>query len=200
MVSSRRGGSMTLLHCYMFVHFNDFPFTIHSICMIMIDHHVHWHCSWFAFGVNSWVFMYMYMYKLKLNTWFGTQKGRLTCASAEWVRTTCSTSGRSVEPCHSIERDLGGLPELFTSSHFLKTSDFIKKINTILISEVVLNKSSFKMFKGVLHLWALFLKTLCIFSKYKATSDKVSYGSGQKCSKELENYSFTSVQTIVVKL
>ena len=54
--------------------------------------------------------------------------------------------------------------------------------------------------KGVLHLWALFLKTLYIFSKNKATSDKVSYGSGQKCSKELENYSFTSVETIVVKL
>ena len=54
--------------------------------------------------------------------------------------------------------------------------------------------------KGVLHLWVLFLKTLCIFSKNKATSDKVSYGSGQKCSKELENYSFTSVETIVVKL
>ena len=54
--------------------------------------------------------------------------------------------------------------------------------------------------KGVLHLWALFLKTLCIFSKNKATSDKVSYGSGQKCSKELENYNFTSVETIVVKL
>ena len=54
--------------------------------------------------------------------------------------------------------------------------------------------------KGVLHLWALFLKTLCIFSKNKATSDKVSYGSGQKCYKELENYSFTSVETIVVKL
>ena len=55
-------------------------------------------------------------------------------------------------------------------------------------------------FKGVLHLWALFLKTLCIFSKNKATSDKVPYGSGQKCSKELENNSFTSVETIVVKL
>ena len=54
--------------------------------------------------------------------------------------------------------------------------------------------------KGVLHLWALFLKTLCIFSKNKATSDKVSYESGQICSKELENYSFTSVETIVVKL
>ena len=61
------------------------------------------------------------------------------------------------------------------------------------------NKTS-TMFKGVLHLWALFLKTLCIFSKNKATSDKVSYGSGQKCSKELENYSFTPVETIVVKL
>ena len=54
--------------------------------------------------------------------------------------------------------------------------------------------------KGVLHLWTLFLKTLCIFSKNKATSDKVSHGSGQKCSKELKNHSFTSVETIVVKL
>ena len=54
--------------------------------------------------------------------------------------------------------------------------------------------------KGVLHPWALFLKTLCIFSKNKATLDKVSYGSGQKCSKELKNHSFTSVETIVVKL
>ena len=55
-------------------------------------------------------------------------------------------------------------------------------------------------FKGVLHLWALFLKTLCIFSKNKATLDKVSYGSGQNYSKELRNHSFTSVETIVVKL
>ena len=54
--------------------------------------------------------------------------------------------------------------------------------------------------KGVLYPWALFLKTLCIFSKNKATLDKVSYGSGQKCSKELKNHSFTSVETIVVKL
>ena len=55
-------------------------------------------------------------------------------------------------------------------------------------------------FKGALHPRALFLKTLCIFSKNKATSDKVSYGSGQKCSKKLKNHSFTSVETIVVKL
>ena len=55
-------------------------------------------------------------------------------------------------------------------------------------------------FKGVLHPWALFLKTLCIFSKNKAISDKVSYGSGQKCSKELKNHSFTSLETIVAKL
>ena len=55
-------------------------------------------------------------------------------------------------------------------------------------------------FKGVLHPWALFLKTLCIFSKNKVTSDKLSYGSGQKYSKELKNHSFTSVETIVVKL
>ena len=55
-------------------------------------------------------------------------------------------------------------------------------------------------FKGVLHLWALFLKTLCIFSKNKPNLDKVSYGSGQKCSTELKNHSFTSVEAIVVKL
>ena len=55
-------------------------------------------------------------------------------------------------------------------------------------------------FKGVQHHWTLFLKTLCIFSKNKATLDKVSYGSGQKYFKELKNYSFTSVKTIVVKL
>ena len=57
-----------------------------------------------------------------------------------------------------------------------------------------------RIVKGVLHPWALFLRTLCIFSKNKATSDKVSYGYGQKCSKELKNHSFTSVETTVVKL
>ena len=55
-------------------------------------------------------------------------------------------------------------------------------------------------FKGELHPWALFLKTLCIFSKNKATADKLSHGPGQKCSKELKNHSFTLVETIVVKL
>ena len=60
--------------------------------------------------------------------------------------------------------------------------------------------SNIDTLKGVLHLWALFFKTLCIFSKNKATSDKVSYGPGQKYSKELNNHSFTSVETIVVKL
>ena len=50
------------------------------------------------------------------------------------------------------------------------------------------------------HPSALFLKTLCIFSKHKAALDKVSYESGQKCSKELQNHSFTSVETIVLKL
>ena len=54
--------------------------------------------------------------------------------------------------------------------------------------------------KGAQYPWALFLETLCIFSKNKATLDKVSYGSGQKCSKELKNHSFTSVETTVVKL
>ena len=56
------------------------------------------------------------------------------------------------------------------------------------------------VFKGVLHLWALFLKTFCIFSKNKATLDKETYASGQICSKELKNHSFTSVEAIVVKL
>ena len=60
--------------------------------------------------------------------------------------------------------------------------------------------AGWKILKGVLHPWALFLKTLRIFSKNKATSDKEFYGSGQKCSKELKNHSFTLVETIVVKL
>ena len=34
-----------------------------------------------------------------------------------------------------------------------------------------------KTLKEVLHLWTLFLKILCIFSKNKATLDKVSNGS-----------------------
>ena len=67
-------------------------------------------------------------------------------------------------------------------------------------TEAIVSMAFDSSFKGVLHLWALFLKVLCIFSKNKATSDKVSYGSGQKCSKELKNHSFTSVETIVVKL
>ena len=62
------------------------------------------------------------------------------------------------------------------------------------------NTGEFEWLKGVLHLWALFSKTLCIFSKNKATLDKETYGSGQKCSKELKNYSFTSVEATVVKL
>ena len=46
--------------------------------------------------------------------------------------------------------------------------------------------------KGVLYLWALFLRTLCIFSKNKATLDKVSYESDQKGSKEVKNqFSFS---------
>ena len=60
--------------------------------------------------------------------------------------------------------------------------------------------TSISLIKGVLYLWALFLKTLCIFSKNKPHLDKVSYGSGQRCSTELKNYSFTSVEAIVVKL
>ena len=63
----------------------------------------------------------------------------------------------------------------------------------------VIKKSGITV-KGVLHPWALYLKTLCIFLKNKATLDKVSYGFGQKCSKEIKNHKFASVETIVVKL
>ena len=56
------------------------------------------------------------------------------------------------------------------------------------------------IFKGLQHTWVLFLKTLYIFSKNKATLDNLSYGFGQKCSKELKKHSFTSAETIVVKL
>ena len=55
-------------------------------------------------------------------------------------------------------------------------------------------------FIGLQHPLALSCKTLYIFSKNKVTLDKVSYGSGQKYSKELKNHSFTSVETIVVAL
>ena len=75
-----------------------------------------------------------------------------------------------------------------------RISRFAEKLFCVLISLFVI------VFKGVLHPWALFLKTLWIFSKNKATLDKVSYGSGQKCSTELKNHSFTSAETIVVKL
>ena len=44
--------------------------------------------------------------------------------------------------------------------------------------------------KGVLHPWALFLKTLCIFSKNKATSEKVSHGSGQKMFQRTQKSQF----------
>ena len=76
---------------------------------------------------------------------------------------------------------------------------------TTLVLRFVWRKShifhpKFYELKGVLHPLALFLKTLCIFSKNKATLDKVSHRSGQKCSKELKNHSFTLVKTIVVKL
>ena len=41
---------------------------------------------------------------------------------------------------------------------------------------------------------------LCILSKNNATLDKLSNGSDQKCSKELKNHSFISVESMVVKL
>ena len=82
-------------------------------------------------------------------------------------------------------------------------SGFTCSINLLDVYGMPDNRCSsiyYSRIKGVLHPWALFLKTLCIFSKNKATSDKVSHGSGQKCSKELKNHSFTLVETIVVKV
>ena len=60
--------------------------------------------------------------------------------------------------------------------------------------------NNWKNIKGVLHPSTLFLKTLYIFSKNKATLDKVSYESGFKYSKELKKSSLISVETMVVKL
>ena len=72
---------------------------------------------------------------------------------------------------------------MFTTPRRCKNGLALEELSVIYVKLEDLNLP----LKGVLHLWALFLKTLCIFSKNKATSDKVSYGSGQKCSKELEN-------------
>ena len=46
------------------------------------------------------------------------------------------------------------------------------------------------------------LREYCTLWPYfdNVTLDKVSYGSGKKCSKDLKNHTFTSVETIVVKL
>ena len=54
-------------------------------------------------------------------------------------------------------------------------------------------------FKEVLHPWALFLKTSCNFLKNNAILDKLSYGSGLKCSKELK-YSFSKDHCCEVKV
>ena len=45
-----------------------------------------------------------------------------------------------------------------------------------------------------------FLRFCVFLKKKKATLDKVSNGSVQKCSKELKKYSFISAETMVVKL
>ena len=95
---------------------------------------------------------------------------------------------------HSIQFNSNFISHLWPNGQITRNITFYKT------HKITSRRLNLNTLKGVLHLWALFLKTLCIFSKNKATSDKVSYGSGQKCSKELENYSFTSVETIVVKL
>ena len=52
-------------------------------------------------------------------------------------------------------------------------------------TKICLDVTALRKVKGVQHLWAVFLKILCLFSKHKADLGKVSYGSGQKCYKEL---------------
>ena len=91
----------------------------------------------------------------------------------------------TVKPSQLVEKDVRSHRET------CRTQNSDKKLQ---------KKARFYSFNGVLHLWALFLKTLCIYSKNKANFDKVSYGSGQKCSKKLKNHSFTSVEAIVRKL
>ena len=54
-----------------------------------------------------------------------------------------------------------------------KTNFKVKKVT--LYTKAVYNVTI--IIKGVLHPWTLFLKALCIFSKSKATLDKVSNGS-----------------------
>ena len=64
----------------------------------------------------------------------------------------------------------------------------------------VWNSWDWKQLRGYCTPGPYFWRLCAFFSKNKATSDKISYGSGQKCSKELKHHSFTSVETIVVKL
>ena len=91
-------------------------------------------------------------------------------------------SDHSIVSCKVLTKDCPkGKGYWKLNCHYLRhDADFVSFI-----------KSKISEFKGVLHPWTLFLKTLCIFSKNKATSEKVSNGSGQKCSKELKNHSFT---------
>ena len=91
---------------------------------------------------------------------------------------------------------------LISKAAFLRvfSKDYYIYVDQSPLNMLSLRLKGTKCIKGVLHPWTLFLKTARIFSKNKATSDKIYYGSGQKCSKELKNHSFTSVETIVVKL
>ena len=100
-----------------------------------------------------------------------------------------------------LTRPCPGLRDPSTLFFFSRSLFFFFFFLFLLLSSFVLWLPwEFISLKGVLHPWALFLKTLCIFSKNKATSYKVSHGSGQKRSKELKNHSFTFVETTVMKL
>ena len=63
---------------------------------------------------------------------------------------------------------------------------------TIAKQETKVQSLQVRYVKAVLHPWTLFLKTFYIFTKNKATLDKVSNGSDKKCSKELKNHIFIS--------
>ena len=58
----------------------------------------------------------------------------------------------------------------------------------------------FCLFKGGTAPLGLILEYFVHFLKNKAILGNVSYGSGQKCSKELKHLCFISVEAIVVKL
>ena len=76
-------------------------------------------------------------------------------------------------------------------ARFARMSEVNSQFSVNLNSLFVINESNemmqFYALRGYCTPGPYFLKTLCIFSKNKATLDKVSNGSDWKCSNELSN-------------